>query len=188
VTPSVGGNRLLVEERTDKAARLQVVKLSRRADILGTTWDDDTTSPSLEQLKDPPASGVPVLRKRLAVDLGQVEGAPGKIEGVARVDHDTLALINDGSSDSRSLGNPLGRLDGTSLGREGSWLGTSDGILSDGVGRRPVVALLSAGCFLSDEPSPLVATRTTAETTPIATITASRMKSMLRRRPGQRWW
>ncbi|MFS8199682.1 esterase-like activity of phytase family protein [Streptomyces sp. CWNU-52B] len=101
---AVGRDRLLVEERTDKAARLQVVKLSRGADILGDKWDDSTTSPSLEQSEDPAASGVPVLRKRLVVDLGKVKGVPGKIEGVARVDRDTLALIND---------NDFGMTDGT---------------------------------------------------------------------------
>lgn len=101
---AVGGDRLLVEERTDRAARLQVVRLDRKADILGGRWDDDTTSPSLEQLADPAGSGVPVLAKRLAVDLGKVAGVPGKIEGVARVDHDTLALIND---------NDFGMTDGT---------------------------------------------------------------------------
>ncbi|PSM41055.1 Tat pathway signal protein [Streptomyces dioscori] len=101
---AVGRDELLVEERTDKAARLQVVRLSRGADILGDKWDDSTTSPSLEQLEDPAASGVPVLRKRLVVDLGKVEGVPGKIEGVARVNRDTLALIND---------NDFGMTDGT---------------------------------------------------------------------------
>ncbi|MFC8660859.1 esterase-like activity of phytase family protein [Streptomyces sp. NPDC057199] len=110
---AVGGDRLLVEERTDKAARLQVVKLTRGADILGDKWDDDTTSPSLEQLDDPAASGVPVLRKRLVVDLGAVKGVPGKIEGVARVDHDTLALINDndfGMTDGPEAFDAQGRL------------------------------------------------------------------------------
>jgi hypothetical protein len=110
---AVGREELLVEERTDKAARLQVVKLSRGADILGQAWDDSTTSPSLEQLQDPAASGVPVLRKRLVVDLGKVEGVPGKIEGVARVDRDTLALINDndfGMSDGTEAFDAQGRL------------------------------------------------------------------------------
>ncbi|WP_055701800.1 MULTISPECIES: esterase-like activity of phytase family protein [Streptomyces] len=92
---AVGRERLLVQERTDKAARLQSVTLDRRANILGGKWDKDTTQPSLEQLDDPSASGVPVLDKRLVVDLGTVDGVPGKIEGVARVDSRTLALIND---------------------------------------------------------------------------------------------
>ncbi|UXY26108.1 esterase-like activity of phytase family protein [Streptomyces sp. HUAS TT20] len=101
---AVGGDRLLVEERTDKTARLQLVRLGHKADILGSPWDDDTTSPSLEQLEDPAAAGVPVLAKRLVVDLGTVSGVPGKIEGIARVDRDTLALIND---------NDFGMTDGT---------------------------------------------------------------------------
>ncbi|MEU9669923.1 esterase-like activity of phytase family protein [Streptomyces bobili] len=101
---AVGGDRLLVEERTDKAARLHLVRLDRKADILGSRWDDEATSPSLEQLADPAASGVPVLPKRLVVDLGTVTGVPGKIEGVALVNRDTLALIND---------NDFGMTDGT---------------------------------------------------------------------------
>ncbi|WP_405523146.1 esterase-like activity of phytase family protein [Streptomyces canus] len=110
---AVGGDRLLVEERTDKAARLQLVRLDRSSNILGGTWDDDTTSPSLEQLDDPAASGVPVLAKKPVVDLGTVAGVPGKIEGVARVDHDTLALINDndfGMTDGAGAFDADGRL------------------------------------------------------------------------------
>jgi hypothetical protein len=109
----VGGDRLLVEERTDKAARLQLVRLDRSSNILGGAWDDDTTSPSLEQLADPAASGVPVLAKKPVVDLGTVAGVPGKIEGVARVDHDTLALINDndfGMTDGAGAFDADGRL------------------------------------------------------------------------------
>ena len=110
---AVGGNRLLVEERTDKAARLQLVRLDPASNILGGPWDDDTTSPSLEQLDDPAASGVPLLSKRLVVDLVTVDGVPGKIEGAARVDHDTLALVNDndfGMTDGAGAFDPMGRL------------------------------------------------------------------------------
>ncbi|MCI3275079.1 esterase-like activity of phytase family protein [Streptomyces cylindrosporus] len=110
---AVGGDRLLVEERTDKAARLQLVRLDRKANILGGPYDDDTTSPSLEQLDDPAAAGVPVLGKRLVVDLGKVAGVPGKIEGIARVDHDTLALVNDndfGMTDGAGAFDAQGRL------------------------------------------------------------------------------
>ncbi|MFB7241089.1 esterase-like activity of phytase family protein [Streptomyces populi] len=110
---AVGGDRLLVEERTDKAARLQSVRLTRDANILGGPWDSDTTSPSLEQLDDPASAGVPVPAKRLVVDLGTVAGVPGKIEGVARVDHDTLALINDndfGMTDGAGAFDAQGRL------------------------------------------------------------------------------
>ncbi|MQY37252.1 hypothetical protein SRB17_52560 [Streptomyces sp. RB17] len=110
---AVGGDRLLVEERTDKAARLQLVQLGRRSSILGGPWDDDATSPSLEQLDDPAAAGVPVLAKRLVVDLNKVDGVQQKIEGIARVDHDTLALINDndfGMTDGAGAFDAQGRL------------------------------------------------------------------------------
>ncbi|MFJ1812427.1 MULTISPECIES: esterase-like activity of phytase family protein [unclassified Streptomyces] len=110
---AVGGDRLLVEERTDRAARLHLVRLSRAADILDSRWDDDATSPSLEQLDDPAASGVPVLPKRLVVDFGTVAGVPGKIEGVALVDHATLALVNDndfGMTDGAGAFDAQGRL------------------------------------------------------------------------------
>ncbi|MFD4596903.1 esterase-like activity of phytase family protein [Streptomyces sp. NPDC058464] len=110
---AVGGDRLLVEERTDKAARLEEVKLDRRSDILGGAYDDDTTSPSLEQLDDPAAAGVPVLGKRLVVDLNTVTGVPLKIEGIARVNHHTLALINDndfGMTDGAGAFDAQGRL------------------------------------------------------------------------------
>ncbi|QEU97861.1 esterase-like activity of phytase family protein [Streptomyces kanamyceticus] len=110
---AVGRDRLLVQERTDKAARLQSVTLDRRSNILGRKWDNETTKPSLEQLDDPAASGVPVLRKRLVVDLGAVDGVPGKIEGVAKVDSRTLALINDndfGMTDGPEAFDKNGRL------------------------------------------------------------------------------
>ncbi|MFG2550551.1 esterase-like activity of phytase family protein [Streptomyces sp. NPDC048581] len=110
---AVGGNRLLVEERTDKAARLHLVRLDPASNILRGPWDDDAASPSLEQLDDPAASGVPVLSKKLVVDLGTVAGVPGKIEGIARVDHDTLALINDndfGMTDGEGTFDAQGRL------------------------------------------------------------------------------
>ncbi|MFG2647813.1 esterase-like activity of phytase family protein [Streptomyces sp. NPDC048436] len=110
---AIGRDQLLVEERTDKAARLQTVELDRRSDILGDRWDDDTTKPSLEQLDDPTASGVPALKKRLLVDLGGIANVPGKIEGVALVDRRTLALINDndfGMTDGAEAFDKDGRL------------------------------------------------------------------------------
>ncbi|MEU7018132.1 esterase-like activity of phytase family protein [Streptomyces sp. NPDC046385] len=101
---ALGGDRLLVEERTDNAARLYEIRLRRGADILGSAWDAAGTSPALEQLDDPAAAGVPVPAKRLVVDLGTVEGVPGKIEGVAVEGERTLVLLND---------NDFGMTDGT---------------------------------------------------------------------------
>ncbi|GGR82549.1 esterase-like activity of phytase family protein [Streptomyces eurythermus] len=115
---AVGRDRLLVEERTDRSARLQLVRLGRGANILGGPWDDDATSPSLEELDDPASAGVPVLSKRLVVDLGTLAGVPGKIEGIARVDDDTLALVNDndfGMTDGEGAFDARGRLVGSGV-------------------------------------------------------------------------
>lgn len=110
---AIGGNDLLVEERTDRAARLHRVTLPRGASILGSRWDAPSASPSYEELADPAASGVPVLRKSLVVDLGKVAGVPGKIEGVAVTGRSTLALINDndfGMTDGAGAFDADGRL------------------------------------------------------------------------------
>ncbi|MEU1489234.1 esterase-like activity of phytase family protein [Streptomyces sp. NPDC005776] len=110
---AIGGNELLIEERTDRAARLHRVTLPRGAGILGSRWDVPSASPSYEELTDPAASGVPVLRKSLVVDLGEVTGVPGKIEGVAVTGRNTLALINDndfGMTDGAGAFDANGRL------------------------------------------------------------------------------
>ncbi|MEV0372885.1 esterase-like activity of phytase family protein [Streptomyces sp. NPDC050636] len=105
--------RLLVEERTDKAARLQLVELAGRSDILGSRWDDPATSPSLEQS----GGRAPVLPKRLAVDLNEIKGIPEKIEGIAvsgpRTRTPALTLINDndfGMTDGPDAFDDQGRL------------------------------------------------------------------------------
>ncbi|WP_328907696.1 esterase-like activity of phytase family protein [Streptomyces sp. NBC_00234] len=110
---ALGRNTLLVEERTDKAARLHRVTLPHGSGILGSAWDDPASSPSYEELADPSAAGVPVLHKSLVVDLGTIEGIPGKIEGVAVTGRDTLALINDndfGMTDGAEAFDANGRL------------------------------------------------------------------------------
>lgn len=85
-----GPETLLVEERTDNAARLQRVVLRPSANILGSKWDDAATTPSYEASTDAPA-----LAKSLFLDLNTVKGAPKKIEGVALLPHNTLVVIND---------------------------------------------------------------------------------------------
>ncbi|MFB7185630.1 esterase-like activity of phytase family protein [Streptomyces sp. NPDC056178] len=115
---AVGRDGLLVEERTDRVARLHRVTLPRGSGILGSAWDDPATSPSYEELSDPSASGVPTLRKSLVVDLGRITGVPGKIEGVAVTGPDTLALINDndfGMTDGAEAFDANGRLIGSGI-------------------------------------------------------------------------
>ncbi|MFF4096476.1 esterase-like activity of phytase family protein [Streptomyces sp. NPDC001834] len=110
---AIGRNTLLVQERTDRTARLHRVTLPHGRGILGSAWDDPATSPSYEELTAPSAAGVPVLRKSLVVDLGKVPGVPGKIEGVAVTGRNTLAVINDndfGMTDGPDAFDANGRL------------------------------------------------------------------------------
>ncbi|WP_406081168.1 esterase-like activity of phytase family protein [Streptomyces zaomyceticus] len=104
---ALGGDRLLVQERTDKSSRVHEVRLRRGADILGSPWDT-TATPTLEQATD-----APVLSKRLVVDLNTVEGVPGKIEGIALEGSSTLVLLNDndfGMTDGPEAFDANGRL------------------------------------------------------------------------------
>ncbi|WP_328944608.1 esterase-like activity of phytase family protein [Streptomyces sp. NBC_00250] len=107
-----GGDRLLVQERTDKSSRVYEVRLRRGSNILGTTWDT-TAAPTLEQLDDETAADGPFLAKRLVVDLNTVEGVPGKIEGIAVEGPSTLVLLNDndfGMTDGPEAFDANGRL------------------------------------------------------------------------------
>jgi hypothetical protein len=110
---AAGPERLLVEERTDAAARVYAIELRRLTNLLGTRWDAPTTSPSLEQLADPAVAGVRVPAKRLVIDLATVPGVPGKIEGLALAGSNLLAVINDndfGMTDGPGAFDPSGRL------------------------------------------------------------------------------
>jgi Esterase-like activity of phytase len=91
---------LLVLERTDAVAKLYSVDLSKATNILNTQWDDPKTVPSLEALTDPATANLRVLPKSLVVDLSSLEGMPEKIEGVALVDANTIAVSNDNDFDS----------------------------------------------------------------------------------------
>jgi hypothetical protein len=105
---------LLVLERTDAVAKLYSVDLNRASNILNTKWDDPKTVPSLEALADPATANLRVLPKSLVVDLSSLEGMPEKIEGVALMDRDTIAVSNDNDFDSEESqydaeGNNIGK-------------------------------------------------------------------------------
>ncbi|MFB7514999.1 esterase-like activity of phytase family protein [Streptomyces sp. NPDC056144] len=109
---ALGGQRLLVQERTDKSARVYEVNLRRGTDILGSGWDTPA-APTLEQLDDTASADVPVLAKELVVDLNTVPGVPGKIEGIALEGSSTLVLLNDndfGMTDGPAAFDAAGRL------------------------------------------------------------------------------
>jgi hypothetical protein len=105
---------LLVLERTDAVGKLYSVALNRATNILNTKWDDPKTVPSLEALADPATANLRVLPKSLVLDLSSLEGMPEKIEGVALVDRDTIAVSNDNDFDSEESqydaeGNNIGK-------------------------------------------------------------------------------
>lgn len=90
---------IVVLERTDNIAKLYQVDLSKAVNVLGSQWDNPATSPSLEAIPEPAAAGAPPLAKRLLVDLNKLPGMPGKIEGVALIDRQTIAVANDNDFD-----------------------------------------------------------------------------------------
>ncbi len=94
----VNPTTLLLIERTDELAKVYQVDFSRATNILGTRWSDlQNTSQPLEALKpqDLAAAGIIPVQKKLVVDLGQFPEIPGKIEGLAIVDANTIAIGND---------------------------------------------------------------------------------------------
>jgi Esterase-like activity of phytase len=91
---------LLILERTDLVAKLYSVDLSQATNILASKWNDAKTAPALEALADPAAAQVRVLPKTLVLDLSSIKGMPEKIEGIALLDQNTLAVANDNDFDS----------------------------------------------------------------------------------------
>jgi hypothetical protein len=96
---ALNASTLLILERTDELARLYTVDLAGATNILGTEWDNPATSPSLEQLDDPALAGIAALPKSLVIDLATLEGIPPKLEGVAVIDRETVAVANDNDFD-----------------------------------------------------------------------------------------
>jgi hypothetical protein len=91
---------LLVLERTDLVAKLYSVDMSKATNILNTRWDDPNTVPTLEALADPASAQIRVLPKSLVLDLSSLHGMPEKIEGIALLDRNTIAVANDNDFDS----------------------------------------------------------------------------------------
>jgi hypothetical protein len=105
---------LLVLERTDLVAKLYTVDLSKATNILNSKWDDPKTASTLEALDDVSGADLRVLPKSLLLDLKQFDEMPEKIEGIAMVDRQTIAVSNDNDFDSEeskydAQGNNLGK-------------------------------------------------------------------------------
>ena len=95
---------LLILERTDWVAKLYSVELTRATNILGSRWNDPATSPTLEALENPAKDEIQVLPKTLVLDLSTLKGMPDKIEGVAIIDRQTIAVANDNDFDIEERG------------------------------------------------------------------------------------
>jgi hypothetical protein len=93
------GSQLLVLERTGEDARLYTVDLRSAMNLLGTRWDDASTTPSLEAIPDLATEGVTVLARTLVADLNAIAELPEKIEGIAILDATTVAIANDNDFD-----------------------------------------------------------------------------------------
>jgi hypothetical protein len=121
----INPDTLLVLERTDWVAKLYLVDLGKATNTLGGTWDDLAAAPSLEGLKDLAEAGVTPLPKTLLVNLAELDGIPEKIEGVAVVDANTIAISNDNDNDVGDFDT-----DGNNLGK-----GVKNKILTIGLGQ-----------------------------------------------------
>ncbi|MGH7765847.1 MAG: esterase-like activity of phytase family protein [Candidatus Binatia bacterium] len=95
---SIKPDTLLVLERTDWVAKLYLVDLAAATNILGGKWDDPATAPALEALEEPVEDAKP-LAKTLLANLKEVDGVPEKIEGIAVIDANTIAVSNDNDFD-----------------------------------------------------------------------------------------
>ena len=82
-------DELIILERLTKTTKFYKVKL--KDSILGTPWDDENTSPSLEQSND----FTKYVTKELVLDTSTLKDMPKKIEGIAYIDENHWILVND---------------------------------------------------------------------------------------------
>jgi hypothetical protein len=92
---ALSSTELLVLERTDDVAKIVLTDVSAATDLYLGVFDQTSYAPALESLADPSSAGVAALPKTLVVDLSAIEGMPRKIEGVAVVNPEVLAVAND---------------------------------------------------------------------------------------------
>lgn len=93
---ALGNDRLLIDERISKTTKFYVVDLASATPI-DPSFDDEKTSPSLEQMSaaDIEAKGLKPVVKTLVLNADDVEGLPKKIEGVAVISPTEMIVFND---------------------------------------------------------------------------------------------
>jgi hypothetical protein len=112
----LGGDRLLLLERTDRTTKFFEVDLAGATDIKGSVWDESATRPSLEQ-SDLDQAGIRPVAKKLVLDSVDHPEMPGKIEGMARFGDGSLMLINDDDFGIEGARTRIMKVGGLSLGR-----------------------------------------------------------------------
>jgi hypothetical protein len=90
-----GPNKMLVLERTNKVAKIYLVDFASATNILGSRHSEATGKAALENAGDLAQIGIAPLPKTLIADLSKLPNLPGKLEGLAIVDWQTLAVVND---------------------------------------------------------------------------------------------
>lgn len=96
---ALDNDTLLVQERTDNSFLLSTIELKESANILGSKWDLLETTPSLESWAVAVPEGIAALitslEKKIVFDSSAIASMPTKIEGMAVLDNQHVALIND---------------------------------------------------------------------------------------------
>ncbi|GAA5214450.1 choice-of-anchor I family protein [Corallincola platygyrae] len=93
---AVGADQLVVLERISKVTHLYRVDLAGATNLLGSDWDAEATSPSLEQIVDLEGEGiVPLAKTQAFTNLGSELELPKKEEGLALLDDTYAMLVND---------------------------------------------------------------------------------------------
>ena len=93
----VGEDRLLLDQRTDEAAKIYEMDLRKATNILGTAWDDlDHEALEAQSPLELSGKGVVAATSKLLLDLSALATSlPVKIEGIALADDRTLVAGND---------------------------------------------------------------------------------------------
>ena len=89
---AVGTDELVVLERISSTTKFYRVDLASGANILGTQWDDPSTTPTLEQSD---IATVDTLDKKLLMNTDDRGGMMKKIEGLAWFGQDQWIMVND---------------------------------------------------------------------------------------------
>ena len=95
----LGGDRFLVDERTDQVAKLFEIDLTGATNILGGTFDQAAAVPTLEQVEDLKAVEITPVKKNERLLASSLKDAsprfPEKIEGLGLLPDGRLLIVND---------------------------------------------------------------------------------------------